>query len=143
MAKGDIKLSPKYGVNPSVGVCFWCGGKTGEVILNGRTPGDQEAPKYVCRGYEPCSNCKKEFEKYLTVVELSDNPQGEYQPSITATASDGTKVTGYPTGRKLQFQYTEETPWERGKPVLIDTEGFEMFLAEREKHLNGKESNEL
>jgi hypothetical protein len=43
--KGDIKLSPQHGVNPSIGVCFYCGEDSGEIILPGRLKGDVEAPR--------------------------------------------------------------------------------------------------
>lgn len=30
-----IKLSPKYGVNPTIPVCFWCGKEKNEIALMG------------------------------------------------------------------------------------------------------------
>ena len=34
--ENDILLSPKYGVNPTMPVCFWCGEDRGEIALLGR-----------------------------------------------------------------------------------------------------------
>ena len=31
-----IKVSPKYGLNPTIPVCFWCGKERGEIALMGR-----------------------------------------------------------------------------------------------------------
>lgn len=33
---GSIELSPKYGVNPTIPVCFWCGKEKNEIALMGR-----------------------------------------------------------------------------------------------------------
>lgn len=35
MSKG-IKISPKYGLNPTIPVCFWCGKQKNEIALMGR-----------------------------------------------------------------------------------------------------------
>ena len=32
----NIILSPKYGVNPTIPVCFWCGEQKPEIALMGR-----------------------------------------------------------------------------------------------------------
>lgn len=57
-----IKVSEKYGVNPSVDTCFICGKETNVVLFgasykdkNGKTA---EAPRRVCTG-QLCDNCQK------------------------------------------------------------------------------------
>ena len=57
-----IKVSEKYGVNPSVDTCFICGKETNVVLFgasykdeNGKTT---EAPKNVCTG-ALCGTCQK------------------------------------------------------------------------------------
>lgn len=88
----SIKLSPKYGVNPSMTTCFWCGETTG-IALMGRIGGrnDKEAPKYCFGGYEPCDKCKTNTELGTTVIEASKIPLKENQPEIQKGI--------YPTGR--------------------------------------------
>jgi len=50
MSKRDgIKLSPKYGINPTIPLCFWCGQEKNEIALmdhigDGRKGEDIEAP---------------------------------------------------------------------------------------------------
>ena len=51
-----ITLSPKHGVNPSVGLCFFCQ-KPKEVLLFGRLKGDAQAPHEVTANMEPCDEC--------------------------------------------------------------------------------------
>ena len=52
MSKGDIRLSKKYGVNPSIPICFWCGQEKNEIALlghigDGRRGEDLEAPRNI------------------------------------------------------------------------------------------------
>lgn len=76
--KDDIILSPKYGVNPTMPVCFWCGEDRGEVALLGhiKTPenDDVEAPKRMVLDYEPCEKCKEYMERGFTVMEATSEP---------------------------------------------------------------------
>jgi hypothetical protein len=137
MKKGRISLSEKHGVNPSMEICFWCKEPTGSIILNGRTPGDQEAPKYVCRSYNPCDKCREGFEEGVSVIEVTDTPQIEGQPSIPTNKNDGTKAEKYPTGKWLRFRpnpLNPEKSWKAGDKVVIDPEGFQEFLKARDEY---------
>jgi len=79
MGKNDIVLSPKHGVNPSLGVCFWCGEENGTVILPGKLKGDVEAPRYMCIDYEPCDKCKEQRARGITMIEVK--PQQDTTPT--------------------------------------------------------------
>ena len=52
----SIPISPKHGVNPSLGLCFYCT-KPKEVILFGRMKEDAEAPRQVVSNMDPCDKC--------------------------------------------------------------------------------------
>lgn len=65
----SIKLSPKYGVNPSMIQCFFCGEETGEIALLGRLPKDAEAPKHAVANHEPCKKCKERFSTGFVIFE--------------------------------------------------------------------------
>lgn len=59
-----ITLSPKYGVNPTIPVCFWCGEEKNEVALmghigDGRKHEDFEAPMHMVLNFEPCTEAAK------------------------------------------------------------------------------------
>lgn len=54
----DIKISPKFGLNPTIPKCFYCGEDKNELIIVGRLPDDQEAPKNAVWDKEPCDKCK-------------------------------------------------------------------------------------
>lgn len=67
----NISLSPKYGVNPSLMQCFFCGEAYG-VVLCGRLPDDSEAPRELCLDREPCSKCKEHMEQGIILVSVRD-----------------------------------------------------------------------
>lgn len=92
----EIVLSPKYGVNPTIPVCFWCGNERSEIALMGRIGDcrkreDFEAPKHMVIDFEPCEECRKNMALGFTVLEATKVPNDisnmEIQKGI------------YPTGR--------------------------------------------
>lgn len=91
-----IRISPKYGVNPTIPICFWCGKERGEIALmghigDGRKHEDFEAPRQMVIDYEPCEECKKNMDMGFTVFEATTAPN-----SVTSMEIQ----TGvYPTGR--------------------------------------------
>lgn len=82
----SIKLSPKYGLNPAMTVCFWCGKETGVALLGkvtkGERGGDYEAPRYVFSGYEPCEKCVENMEKGVVLMEADTIPVFAGQPEM-------------------------------------------------------------
>jgi hypothetical protein len=92
MGRG-ITASEKHGVNPSLGVCFWCGKEDGTVLLMGRLPGDAEAPRHAVASYEPCAECASNFAKGVVLIECTTRQKHEKQTEI--------QVGLYPTGNWL------------------------------------------
>lgn len=89
----SIRISPKYGVNPTIPVCFFCGEEKNEVALLGRIgkgKNDIEAPHHMILDYEPCEECKKKMDTGITLIEITDTPNSENQSPIATDA--------YPTG---------------------------------------------
>ena len=90
-----IELSPEYGLNPAITICFWCGRETGVAltgrIRNGVMGGDFKAPELVFGGYEPCPECQKNMELGVAFIEAELHPCFEGQPEIQSGV--------YPTGR--------------------------------------------
>lgn len=80
----SIRLHPKYGVNPSLDVCFWCGEAHGVALL-GYNKG-QEAPRHVVSSYEPCAACKEKMATGITLIEAETQnptrPRPEIAPSV-------------------------------------------------------------
>lgn len=60
MAEGNIILSEKHGLNPSLVICPLCNKEQGIALL-GRIKGDKEAPKISYS--EPCQECMEDIVK--------------------------------------------------------------------------------
>lgn len=76
----NIILSPKYGLNSSVAVCFYCNEEKNEIIIPGKLKGDKEAPRKAVWDYEPCNKCKDFMQQGIILISTkasekeSDNP---------------------------------------------------------------------
>lgn len=92
-----IKLSPKYGVNPTIPVCFWCGEQKNELALLGRLKDDAEAPRNYVLDYEPCEECQKTWKLGIALLGVSKKPINDSLPPIKNTSEE----TLYPTGQWL------------------------------------------
>lgn len=88
----SIRLSEKYGVNPTVQKCFWCGGDIGVALL-GKLKGDREAPRELVLDYSLCTECEEKKKKYIHIVEALHEPNYQNQPEIQKDL--------WPTGRNL------------------------------------------
>lgn len=108
MSDKGIKLSPKYGLNPCIAQCFFCGEEKGISLLgriykikdNGKPDyrTDVEAPKKAVLDYEPCPKCLEKMQKGLTLIEISYTPVKDDVPHI---GFDQNETPVYPTGRWL------------------------------------------
>lgn len=71
-----IKMSPKYGINPTKRICFWCGEFTGELIFRGHIEdpdiegSDIEAADCTVCNYELCRYCKSMFRQGVGIIEV-------------------------------------------------------------------------
>lgn len=127
-----IRLSKKYGVNPTIPICFWCGNEKNEIALMGKIGKGQEdieAPKHMVLDYQPCEKCKKLMSKGVTLIEVSQSPNSPNQPTI----HEGL----YPTGswsvirRRAAIELLgEEIAKQHG--AFIDYETYSMLFSKGE-----------
>jgi hypothetical protein len=91
----SITLSPKYGVNPTMPLCFFCGEEKNEIALLGKLPGDAKAPRHmwIPGDYTPCDKCREKWDKGIALIEASETPEFDNQPAMDNGC--------YPTGRVL------------------------------------------
>lgn len=113
----SIRLSPNYGVNPTIPVCFWCGREKNEIALmgrigDGRKHEDIQAPKNMVLDFEPCDECKQSMNLGFTIMEATTEPNMRCSVEI----QDGV----YPTGRFVVMR--SETAHKIFKGVSEDTE---------------------
>lgn len=76
----SIRLHPKYGVNPTISQCFWCGKDKNELALLGAAY-REEAPRHMVLDYEPCDECKKNMALGITLMEATKTPGDDPKPT--------------------------------------------------------------
>lgn len=118
-----IKLSEKYGVNPTIPVCFFCGEEKNEVALLGKITDKQtkeeiEAPMRTVIDYEPCDKCKEQWSKGVAIIEVTKNDLGR-----RCIAKDV-----QPTGRFIVLKPEALVNCKAGdRRLMIDTEFSQAF----------------
>ena len=72
----NIKLSKKHGLNAVISVCYFCNEPKNEIIIAGRLPNDDEAPKYAIWNMEPCDKCKGYMEQGIILISVKNGERG-------------------------------------------------------------------
>ena len=67
----SIQLHSKYGVNPTIPTCFFCGKEKNEVALLGAAY-EEEAPMHMVIDKEPCDECKGYMAQGVMLVGVLD-----------------------------------------------------------------------
>ena len=142
----NIRLSPEHGLNPTMGICMWCGEPTNEIGLAGRLPKDAAAPKYSVLSYEPCPKCKELWSKGVALIECSLGRPDE-RPPFTKNEF-GEEV--YPTGRFIVLttegvKHFFNRDVEAGKIMAIDEISYqhlEKLFEESSKEADSNEDTE-
>lgn len=88
MSTHDLKLHPKYGLNPTIPTCFWCGHDRDELVLLGAAYKD-EAPRNMVLDYSPCGACRAHWDRGIVLIECSERSP-DNRPPLQGS---------YPTGR--------------------------------------------
>lgn len=119
----SIKLSPKYGVNPTFPVCFFCGEDKNEIALmghigDGRKHEDIEAPMRMVLDYNPCDCCREKFSQGVLVIEVTQRPLPDGRPPISQGA--------YPTGRHVVVR-KGVLDFDGDKCLMLDTDFEQLF----------------
>lgn len=71
----SITLHPKYGVNPSLMLCFFCGEASGVALLGANR--GQEAPRQAVYDKVPCSKCKELMAQGVMLISVKDGAEGD------------------------------------------------------------------
>lgn len=96
-------MSPRYGLNETTPICFWCGKPKGPKIPLGKIDiGDHEdvrAPHKLVLDYEPCEACQKQWDKTVALVEVTETPCWHQDQLPLPTSNPNEKL--YPTHRMI------------------------------------------
>lgn len=118
----NITLSPKYGVNPTIPICFFCGNEKNEISLMGylgkECNKDIKAPKNMLIDYMPCDDCKRRFRNGVLLLEVTKTPNFEKQICIQEDC--------YPTGRYMVLKpETLKNEYKAGDTILLIQEDYQ------------------
>lgn len=151
MAK-NIELSPKYGVNPFIPNCFWCGKPSKVVVMAGRIRvnpetgekeinGDFEAKNGMFLDYTPCEDCKNHWNMGVAMIEALPN-LGDNRPPI-GKDNKGNDVS--PTGRwtviSADSEFAKVNGFKKGQIALIDKNMMDELVPLMEQKLEDLKNN--
>lgn len=136
MAKDDIILSPKHGVNAAIPNCFFCGKKKNMLVLFGRLKNDAEAPKDCVLDDEPCDECAGYMKQGVLLISVdaakSQSRSNPYRTGGWAVVKDEAIVRAIkePELRDqilaARFSFIDDETWRLlGLPTLPGDEGGE------------------
>lgn len=121
--KHSLSVSPKYGLNPTINVCAFCG-KDKELLLLGRLKGDVKAPPRIIANYTPCEECKQKMTKGRTVVEVVTYDTGALP----------IKEGAWPTGRWMVISRESAAKMfndDSDKPILLSVDVYSKLITKR------------
>ena len=148
MAKDSIELSPKYGLNPTIKMCFYCGEESGEIAIMGRIrekgangkpvkDSDIEAPRQMLLDYQPCEKCKEKLKDKFLIYRTEP---AEGRLPVFARDRIATAYVGIPKEKAKEFlddclnisEEEKEHVIEKNG-LMLDNEGFDLLFKESEK----------
>lgn len=99
MGRG-ISVSQKYGVNPSIPICYFCREAKNEVVLFGKLPSDAEAPRHCVLDMEPCDTCVERRKTHVHLIALKD---GESEKAADQSQRWSERMHRLPCHKQLPF----------------------------------------
>ena len=112
MSKG-IRIHPEHGLNPTMGVCFWCGQTDGTIAMLGASY-QGEAPHKMVLDYEPCDACREKMERGIACFQVFDGVTGHDNPPL-----DKKNPHSIPTGRWAVVTRDAAERWLADDPDLL------------------------
>ena len=133
MAKNNITLSPKHGVNPTIPICAWCGQQKNEIALMGRIGGrdDLEAPRSCILDYNPCDCCAEQWSFGVAILEATTQRPQPYRPPMQKDKG----VDIYPTMRMVVIRPESASQifgseMSAGQRILLEDTAFEQIFGD-------------
>ena len=133
MAKNNITLSPKHGVNPTIPICAWCGESKNEIALMGRIGGrdDLEAPRNCILDYVPCDKCAEQWSAGVAILEATTQRPQPYRPPMQKDKG----VDIYPTMRMVVINPESASQifgqeMSAGQRILLEDTAFEQIFGD-------------
>lgn len=74
----SIPVTKESGLNPTMGICYFCGEPDGSIALLGANF-KGEAPKYMVLGIEPCPKCAEEHKGKIFIVGVTSTYDKDFR----------------------------------------------------------------
>lgn len=114
-----IKVSEKYGINPSVDTCFICGKETNVVLLgtsykdeNGKTA---EVPRKVCTG-QLCDDCQKVIDEggiFFIAIKDGESGNNPWRTGQIGALKEESVQRMFPDFPYKKINYMEESAYKQ------------------------------
>lgn len=114
-----VRVSEKYGINPSVDTCFICGKETSVVLFgtsykdeNGKT---SESPRRVCTG-DICDNCKQIIDEggiFFIAVKDGETGNNPYRTGQIGALKEEVVQRVFPDFPYKKINYIEESVYKQ------------------------------
>ena len=147
MAKDDIILSPKYGLNPMIPICFYCNKEKSEIAImgriwekdkNGNKIKDSDIQARSCIiDLEPCDECAEKFKECVVLINALE--EDEFYNSNHQKDYGTFDGKNYVDGRYMAIKLEA---YNRAFDEDIK-EGFKAFIKESEFECFAKEYEEI
>ena len=76
------ELSPKYELNPTFPICFFCRKRKGNIAFLGKIGNDEKAHHEMILDYQPCSACLKKMKHGITLIGVTGIQPEDNRPMI-------------------------------------------------------------
>lgn len=126
---GNIKISPKHGLNPCILVCAFCGKEKDEIAIMGRLKGDAKAPRHAVVNYEPCDKCLENWSKGVVLIRVTKT--APIEDMVPCAERDGMPlfITGqYSVITCDAAKRIFNTDMDKGEKVLLEDKGFDLLM---------------
>ena len=110
-----IRVSPRHGVNPSMAMCFFCGKSKGLVLL-GKLPYDEKAPKECIVDYQPCEECAEHWKEGTPIIRCTAAAIYDRPPIVEGVWPTGAWCVISNESAEMMFNDKERI----GKPILLE-----------------------
>jgi hypothetical protein len=111
----SIRLHPKYGINPTIPTCFFCGEQKNEIILMGAAYKGEAPMSIGCVDREPCDKCANLMEKGVMLISVQDNTDHEnpYRTGKIVVITFEAAARLFPTLGKSRMAFVEDSMWKK------------------------------
>lgn len=119
--RDKLRLHRKYGVNPTIPTCFFCGKEKNEILLLGAAY-KGEAPMHIgVVDHRPCEECERWMKQGVILVSVKDgsDPKSPYRTGGWAVVTEEAIRRMFAPDSMVQallkgrFGFVEDVAWDR------------------------------